>query len=68
MIQFHIKYTGEILILQNRQYSGHEPKVIRDIEWVKCVYVTPITHYFWVIDDQIYDHDGDGKTKIDDLL
>jgi hypothetical protein len=56
------------LNLQNRQESGHGHKVIRDRELVNCVQVAPKTHCFLVIDYGIYDHDGDGKTKIDHLL
>lgn len=32
------------------------------------MYVNPETGAFWVIDYRIYDPDGDGKTKIDNLL
>ena len=56
------------MTLQNRPYSGHEHKVIRDIELVNCVYVNPKSHYSWVINYQIFDRDGDGKTQIDHLL
>jgi len=62
------KIYGKNCSLQYLQYSGHEHKVIRHIELVNCVYVNPKTHYFWVIDYQIFDHEGDGKTKIDHLL
>jgi hypothetical protein len=54
--------------LQDRKDSDHEHKLSRDIELVNCVYVNQKTHSFWVINYRIYDHDGDGKTKIDHLL
>jgi hypothetical protein len=61
------KYSENIELIR-RQYSGNEHKVIRGIGLVNCVYVKPDTHCFWVIDDRIYDPNGDGKTKIDHLL
>lgn len=62
------KRYSEDIELTRRQYSGNEPKVIRGIGLVNCVYVNPKTGDFWVIDYRIYDPDGDGKTKIDHLL
>ena len=49
-------------------FCGNEHKVIRGIGLVNCVYVTPETRAFWVINYRIYYPDGDGKTKIDHLL
>ena len=54
--------------LQNRPYTDREHKEIRDIELVNCVYVKLKIHYSWVINYQISDGEGDGKTQIDHLL
>lgn len=32
---------------------------------VTCVDVNPAVDQFWIIDYRIYDHEGDGKTKLD---
>lgn len=68
IIQLYIKYTAKKLTLQNRPYSGHKPKLNRDIKLVTSVYVNPKNYCFGVRDYQIYDREGDGKTKIDHLL
>ena len=54
--------------LTRRQYSGNKHKVLRGIGLVNCVYVNPENHCFLVRNYRIYDHDGDGKSKIDHLL
>ena len=50
-----------------RQWSGSEKRVIQGIGLVTCVYVTPKTHRYWIIDYRIYDYDRDGKTKLQHL-
>ena len=50
--------------LVRRQYSGNAKGVINGIGGVTCVYVNPVLDQFWIIDDRIYDPDGDGKTKL----
>lgn len=62
------KRYAEEIELTRRQYSGNEHRVIRGIGLVSCVYVNPISGQFWVIDYQIYDPDGDGKTKLDHVI
>ena len=47
------------------QYSGNAHGVIHGIGVVTCVYVNPIFDRFWIIDYQIYDPAGDGKTNLD---
>lgn len=51
--------------LVRRQWSGNAKQVIKGIGVVTCVYVNPDTDEFWIVDDRIYDPDGDGKTKLD---
>ena len=51
-----------------RQWSGSEKRVVEGIGIVTCVYVTPKTHTYWIIDYRIYDVDRDGKTKLEHLL
>ena len=51
-----------------RQWSGSEKRVIQGICLVTCVYVTPKTQQYWIIDYRIYDYDRDGKTKLQHLL
>ena len=60
-------YAKEIESVR-RQWSGSEKKVVQVIGIVPCVYVNPKTHAYWIIDYRIYDHDGDGKTKLQHLL
>ena len=50
-----------------RQWSGSEKRVIQGIGIVSCVYVNPKTHAYWIINYRIYDHDRDGKTKLQHL-
>lgn len=50
-----------------RQYSGTARAVIKGIGVVTCMYVNPETDQFWLIDYRIYDPDGDGKTKLDQV-
>ena len=51
-----------------RQWSGSEKRVVEGIGIVTCVYVTPKTRAYWIIDYRIYDVDRDGKTKLQHLL
>lgn len=51
--------------LVRSQYSGNAKAVIKGIGVVTCVYVNPEIDQFWLIDYQIYDPDGDGKSKLD---
>jgi hypothetical protein len=51
--------------LVRRQYSGNAHAVIKGIGVVTCVYITPDTDQFWIIDYRIYDPDRDGKSKLD---
>ena len=52
-----------------RQWSGSEKRVsVEGIGIVTCVYVTPKTHAYWIIDYRIYDIDPDRKTKVEHLL
>ena len=51
-----------------RQWSGSEKRVIEGIGIVTCVYVTPKTQAYWIIDYRIYDVDRDGKTKLKHVL
>ena len=60
-------YAKEIQAVR-RQWSGSEKRVIQGIGIVTCVYVHPKTHAYWIIDYRIYDHDRDGKTKLQHLL
>lgn len=53
--------------LVRRQYSGNAHGVSKGIGVVTCVYVNPQIDQFWIIDDRIYDPDGDGKTKLDHM-
>lgn len=50
-----------------RQWSGCEKRVIQGIGLLTCVYVTPKTQRYWIIDYRIYDYDRDGKTKLQHL-
>jgi hypothetical protein len=50
-----------------RQWSGSEKRVIQGIGLVTCVYVTPKTQRYWLVDYRIYDYDRDGKTKLQHL-
>ena len=59
-------YAKEIQPVR-RQWSGSEKRVIQGIGLVTCVYVTPKTHGYWIIDYRIYDYDRDGKTKLQHL-
>ncbi len=45
--------------------SGNAHGLSKRIRKVNCVYVDPLTHDHWIIDDRIYDPDSDGKTKLD---
>jgi len=51
--------------LVRRQYSGNAHGVVKGIGGVTCVYVTPDTDQFWLIDYRIYAPEGDGKTTLD---
>lgn len=61
------KNYSHAIELVRRQWSGNEKAVIKGIGVVNCVYVNPETDQFWVIDYRIYDPDGDGKTKLDQM-
>ena len=53
--------------LTRRQSSGNEHRVIRGIGLISCVYVNGETGQFWVIDYRLYDPDGDGQSKLDQV-
>jgi hypothetical protein len=57
------RYSFNIALVR-RQYRGNAHGVIKGIGVVTCVYVNPALDQFWIIDDRIYDPDGDGKTKL----
>ncbi len=59
------KHSSFAINLVRRQYSGNAGGGIKGIGVVTCVYVTPATDQFWLIDYRIYDPEGDGKTKLD---
>lgn len=61
------RYSSKIE-LTRRQYSGNEHRVLRGIGLVTCIYVNSNTSRFWVIDYRVYDPDGDGKSKLDQVL
>lgn len=61
------KNASSCIELVRRQYSGAEHRVIRGIDLVSCIYVKVKTRQFWVIDYRIYEPDGDGKTKLDQV-
>ena len=54
--------------LVRQQWSGNAKRVIYGIGVVTCVYVNPETEQFWIIDDRVYDPEGDEQTKTDHLL
>jgi hypothetical protein len=54
--------------LVRRQYSGNAKGIIKGIGVVNCVYVSPETREFWLIDYRVFQPDQDGKTKIDHVL
>ena len=60
-------YTRKIESVR-RQWSGSEKRVIEGIGIVTCVYVTPKTQAYWIIDCRIYDVDRNGKMKLQHLL
>jgi len=60
------RYSASIE-LTRRQYSGTEHRVIRGIGLISCVYVNAETEQFWVIDYRLYDPDGDGHSKLDQV-
>ncbi len=53
--------------LVRRQYSGNTHAVIKGIGVVTCVYINPTLDQFWIIDYRIYDPDGDGKSKLEQV-
>ena len=53
--------------LVRRQYSSNAKGVIPGIGVVNCVYVNPETDQFWIIDYRLYDPQGDGKSKLQDV-
>lgn len=59
------KNYSSAIELVRRQYSGNAKAVIRGIGGVTCVYVTPPTDQFWIIDYRVYDPAGDGHSKLD---
>ncbi len=59
-------FSNRIEIVR-RQYSGTEHRVLRGIGLISCVYVNGKIGEFWVVDYRIYDPDGDGKTKLDQV-
>jgi hypothetical protein len=61
------KSHSHAIELVRRQYSSNAHCVIKGIGIVACVYVNPELDQFWIIDYQIYDLEGDGKTKLDHL-
>jgi hypothetical protein len=52
------------LALVRSQYSGNAKAVLKGIGVVPCVSVNPATDQFWLIDDRIYDPDGEGKSTL----
>jgi hypothetical protein len=61
------KNYSSAIELVRRQYSGNAKAVIKGIGVVTCVYVNPETEHFWGIDYRIYDPDGDGRSKLDQV-
>ena len=59
------KHHSRRIELVRRQYSGNAHGVIAGIGLVNCVYVTPETNQFWLIDYRLFAPDDDGKTKLD---
>lgn len=49
----------------HRQYSGNAHGLIKGIGMVNCLYVNPDSGQYWIVDYRIYDHENDGKTKLD---
>lgn len=48
-----------------RQYSGNVRGVIKNIGVVTCVYVNPAPDQLWLINNRIYDPQGNAKNKRD---
>ena len=61
------KHSSSRIELTRRQYSGNEHRVIRGIGLISCVYVNVETGQFWVIDYRLYDPDGDGHSKLEQV-
>ena len=59
------KSFGPRIEVTRKQWSGNDKSVIRGIGVLSCVYFSPTTERFWVIDYRIFDPDADGKTKLD---
>ena len=59
------KHHSRRIELVRRQSSGNAHGVIAGIDLVNCVYVSPETDQFWLIDYRLFAPDDDGKTKLD---
>ena len=53
--------------LVRRQYSGNAHGIIKGIGVVNCLYVNPEAGEYWIVDYRIFDPDGDGKSKLDNV-
>ena len=66
------KEYSQHIELVRRQYSGNAKGIIKGIikgiGVVNCVYVSPDTKQFWLLDYRIFQPDHDGKTKSDHVL
>jgi hypothetical protein len=50
-----------------RQYSGDAHGLIKGIGMVNCLYVNPDSGQYWIADYRLFDPDGDGNTRLDDV-
>jgi len=50
-----------------KQYSGCKHGLAKGIGIVNCLYFTPESNQYWIIDYRIYDPNKDGKTKLDHM-
>jgi hypothetical protein len=46
------------------QYSGNAHGLIKGIGVVNCLYVSPRTQRYWIIDWRVYEPDSDAKSKL----
>lgn len=53
------------MALVRRKYSGNEGRVIRSIGLVSCVYVSPDSGKFWLLDYRVSAPNEVGKSKYD---
>lgn len=61
------KHSSSRIELTRRQYSGNEHRVIRGIGLISCVYVNAETGQFGGSDYRLYDPDGDGHSKLEQV-